>query len=371
MSIQQSQSVEVFKQGNQVVVRHTEYISMRNVYIRPPIQLYSAPLQTTNFMLRALPTLALVMKSPNNLQLLHSLNQVISSHQRDQGGGIDMKSLGEVVKKLVEILQSDTSNNNNQNSGGSKNTKGGDPKAVNNGSPHLTQKAISECKQLSDIVARLLQQGSQKGIETSRDMSQLTKLFSLVGDGGSSDLLSEAESLFNQTTNAAGNQGRSLDGKSQLDSLRPDINRALKSGAEGDSSSDSMKSMQNNNLNKNVDPQRKDSPALMTGDKAAKNEASQANSGNKATNNNNAGNQQSNSQANNLPGPMQPPPMMEGGQKQLPPIVLPNTNAGSRSDNKRRKSKKEEREEEEEKEREGKSSFYDESTDSFDEDLDF
>ena len=56
--------------------------------------------------------------------------------------------------------------------------------------------------------------------------------------------------------------------------------------------------------------------------------------------------------ASAIPTAMQPPPAAESGQKQLPPIILPNVGQGSGSRSERKKSKKERDEEEEEEERE-------------------
>ncbi|MFK0572519.1 hypothetical protein [Endozoicomonas sp.] len=72
--------------------------------------------------------------------------------------------------------------------------------------------------------------------------------------------------------------------------------------------------------------------------------------------------------ASNLPAAMQPPAVVETGQKQLPPIILPNVNPGAGNRSERRKSRKE-LEEEEEKEREGLSWLFDDE-DPFDEPLD-
>ena len=55
--------------------------------------------------------------------------------------------------------------------------------------------------------------------------------------------------------------------------------------------------------------------------------------------------------ASAVPAAMQPPPIAESGQKQLPPIILPNVGQGPGSRSERKKSKKE-RDEEEEEERE-------------------
>ena len=56
--------------------------------------------------------------------------------------------------------------------------------------------------------------------------------------------------------------------------------------------------------------------------------------------------------ASAIPTAMQPPPAAESGQKQLPPIILPNVGQGSGNRSERKKSKKEREEEEEEEERE-------------------
>lgn len=56
--------------------------------------------------------------------------------------------------------------------------------------------------------------------------------------------------------------------------------------------------------------------------------------------------------ASAIPTAMQPPPAAESGQKQLPPIILPNVGQGSGNRSERKKSKKERDDEEEEEERE-------------------
>ena len=79
-------------------------------------------------------------------------------------------------------------------------------------------------------------------------------------------------------------------------------------------------------------------------------------------------NQASNTIASTLPVVI--PPQVVEGQKQLPPIILPNINPGNRFDSRKRKSKKELKEEEE-REREGEGEFLmfdDEPLEYFDED---
>ena len=56
--------------------------------------------------------------------------------------------------------------------------------------------------------------------------------------------------------------------------------------------------------------------------------------------------------ASAIPTAMQPPPAAESGQKQLPPIILPNVGQGSGNRSERKKSKKERDDEDEEEERE-------------------
>ncbi|MGI2029086.1 hypothetical protein [Endozoicomonas acroporae] len=252
-----------------------------------------------------------------------------------------------------------------------------DHAASQGGRVPLSQRhSISEL--LGNLINSLMLQGRPEDIQKAMELSRLAEKLSLaLKDANSladSALLQEVDSLLNQyATNAdiageiAPEKGLALVNRQyQSELLKPGGVNGLGSGVEHDGLSVPAKSGVNNGHGENR--LKNGEGPVSPGNKSA-NEAVRPESGNKVAINtsantsvNNSATAISSAQAmgslNQLLASMglaniaaQPPLAVESGPKQLPPIILPNTNPGNRLD-KRRKSRKELKEEEE-KEREG------------------
>ncbi|WBA82777.1 hypothetical protein [Endozoicomonas sp. GU-1] len=233
--------------------------------------------------------------------------------------------------------------------------------------PLSQQHSISEL--LGNLINSLMLQGRPEDIQKAMELSRLAeKLSQALKDANSltdSALLQEVDSLFNQySTNAeiAPEKGLALVNRQyHPDVFKPGVVNGLGTGVEHDGLSAPAKSGVNNGHGENR--LKNGEGPVSPGNKSA-NEAVRPESGNKVAINtsantsvNNSATAISSAQAmgslNQLLASMglaniaaQPPLAVESGPKQLPPIILPNTNPGNRLD-KRRKSRKELKEEEE------------------------
>ncbi|WP_422446619.1 MULTISPECIES: hypothetical protein [unclassified Endozoicomonas] len=258
-----------------------------------------------------------------------------------------------------------------------------DHAASQGGRVPLSQRhSISEL--LGNLINNLMLQGRPEDIQKAMELSRLAEKLSLaLKDANSvtdSALLQEVDSLLNQYATKAGiageiapEKGLALVNRQYLSELlKPGVANGLGCGVEHDGLSAPAKSGVHNGHGENR--LKNGEGPVSPGSKSA-NEAVRPESGNKVGTSinigvNNSATPISSAQAmgslNQLLASMglaniaaQPPLAVESGQKQPPPIILPNLtpNPLNRSDRKRKSRK--EREEEEEKEREGSPFLFD------------
>ncbi|KEI70510.1 hypothetical protein GV64_06955 [Endozoicomonas elysicola] len=229
---------------------------------------------------------------------------------------------------------------------------------------------------LPNAIDRLIQEGLGE-VQKVLDLSNLEKMLLLVGKEGfllDADSLCSLSELNNQYTFASEQQSSPIQQKFNSESFKSEANSALNSQADRDTLGEHVKP-----LGKTDNPHHElKNGERFAGRENSGNEAGRPEAGNKPSTNNNAiqmmpgqgvsvlNQQPSNILASNLSVVIQPPPVVESGQKQLPPIILPNAGLGTGNRSDRRKSKKEIREEEE-REREGGAYLLDD--DPLDEDL--
>ncbi|MBO9492756.1 hypothetical protein J7438_01440 [Thalassotalea sp. G20_0] len=262
-----------------------------------------------------------------------------------------------------------------------------DHAASQGGRVPLSQRhSISEL--LGNLINSLMLQGRPENIQKAMELSRLAEKLSLaLKDANSltdSALLQEVDSLLNQyATNAdiaaeiAPEKRLALVNRQyHSELLKPGVVNGFGSGVEHDGLSVPIKSGVHNG---HGESRLKNGEGPVSPGNRSTNEAVRPESGNKVgintsinTSANNSATPISSAQAmgslNQLLASMglaniaaQPPLAVESGQKQPPPIILPNTapNPLNRSDRKRKSRKEREEEEEEEKEREGSSFLFD------------
>ncbi len=232
----------------------------------------------------------------------------------------------------------------------------------------LQSRLISELLR-NDLTSLI--QGHLDDIQKVLDLSLLEKALFLVGKEGlllnadSWQSLGEMNDLLAFASEQHDSSGQQ---KFNSESLKPGVSHTLGLQAESGHLSEQIKPLGHSN---NYSDEQKGGERFSARDNG-RNEtgkASHPEAGNKPSVNNNGAiqmmpgqgvsvlNQSSNILASNLSVVIQPPPM-DSGQKQLPPIILPNTPGTGSSSGRRRKSRKEIKEEEE-KEREGASYLFD------------
>ncbi|WP_257295303.1 hypothetical protein [Endozoicomonas sp. YOMI1] len=237
--------------------------------------------------------------------------------------------------------------------------------------------SISEL--LDNLINSLMLQGRPEDIQKAMDLSRLVEKLSLaLKDANSltdSALLQEVDSLFSQYTMTAEiapeQKGHAIVNRQyHPELLKSGVVNGLNTGMKHDGLSVSAKSGVNNGHGEH-ELKNGEGP-VPTGKKSA-NEVSRAEPGNRVSINtgiNNSAMPISSGQVmgslNQLLASMglaniaaQPPLAVESGQKQLPPIILPNANPGNRFDKDKRRKSRKELKEEEEKEREGVSFLFD------------
>lgn len=228
---------------------------------------------------------------------------------------------------------------------------------------------------ISELLPNAIDHVIQERLDTVQkvlDLSNLEKMLLLAGKEGFSldaDSLRSLSELNNQYTFASEQQDSSIQQKFNPESFKSGAENTINYQADRGSLGEQVKSLgQTDNPHHELkNGERFTGSRENSGNEAGK--TSHFDVGNKPGVNNNGAiqmmpgqgvsvlNQSSNILASNLSVVIQPQPM-DSGQKQLPPIILPNTPGTGSSSGRRRKSRKEIKEEEE-KEREGGSYLFD------------